>query len=85
LLLSRDSAYRVRVSVTVAPITRTVRGIPVEVPLSSAEGLSTDCAVNLDDVMTIPKALLQRQIATLSDERMAEVVSALTFALDLDR
>ena len=85
LLLSRNSAYRVRVSVTVAPISRTVRGIPVEVPLSPQDGLPTDCAVNLDDVMTIPKALLRRHITTLSAEKMEAVVAALTFALDLDR
>ncbi len=33
LLLSRDAAYRVRTSVTVAIITRTIRNIPVEVLL----------------------------------------------------
>ena len=33
VLLSRDAAYRVRVAVTVAPVTRTIRNIPVEVAL----------------------------------------------------
>lgn len=85
LLLSRNSAYRVRVSVTVAPVSRTIRGIPVEVQLSQQDGMPAGCAVNLDDIMTIPKGLLRRQVTALSDEKMAQVVVAINFALDLDR
>lgn len=33
LLLSRDAAYAVRTAITVAPLTRTIRDIPVEVAL----------------------------------------------------
>ena len=29
VLLSRDAAYRVRAAITVAPVTRTIRNIPV--------------------------------------------------------
>ena len=83
LLLSRDRAYAVRASVTVAPLTRTVRGIPVEVPLTPADGLPTDCAVNLDDVLTIPKRLLRDRITTLTPTKMQAVAEAITFALDL--
>jgi mRNA interferase MazF len=35
LRLSRDAAYRVRAAITVAPITRTIRNIPVESYLGS--------------------------------------------------
>ena len=59
LLLSRDSAYRVRNAVTVAQITRTVRGILVEVELGPSDGLPTRGVVNLDTITTIPKALLK--------------------------
>ncbi len=54
LLLSRDAAYRVRTSVSVGLITRTVRGIPVEVPLGKEDGMPARCVVNLDDILTIP-------------------------------
>ena len=33
VLLSRDAAYRVRAAITVAPVARTIRNIPVEVIL----------------------------------------------------
>lgn len=45
LLLSRNAAYAVRSSVTVAPITRTVYEIPVEVRLGSEDALPAQCVV----------------------------------------
>lgn len=83
LLLSRDRAYRVRISVTVAVVTRTVRNIPVEVALGLEDGMPTACVVNVDDILTIPKALLKDRIVFLSREKMADVASAIKFALDL--
>ena len=58
LLLSRDTAYRVRTSVTVAVITSTIRNIPTEVPLNQEDGMPVKCVVNLDDILTIPKSKL---------------------------
>ena len=83
VLLSRDSAYRVRVAVTVAPVTRTIRNIPVEVALDESDGLPSRCVANLDDIATIPKTLIKRRIAILSVEKMQEVEAAIRFALDL--
>jgi mRNA-degrading endonuclease toxin of MazEF toxin-antitoxin module len=39
--------------------------------------------VNLDDIATIPKALLQKRIATLHAAKMAAVEAAIRFALAL--
>ena len=83
LLLSRDSAYRIRTSVTVAVITRTIRNIPVEVPLTEQDGMPAVCAVNLDNIITIPKSLLTERITKLSTAKMTEVAKAISFALDL--
>ncbi len=83
VLLSRDSAYPVRSAVTVAPVTRTIRDIPVEVPLDTSDGLPSPCVANLDDIATIPKALIRQRIAVLSAEKMLEVEAAIRFALDL--
>ena len=82
VLLSRDSAYQVRLAITVAPVTRTIRNIPVEVSLDQSDGLPSRCVVNLDDIATIPKALIKRRIAALSVEKMQEVEAAIRFALD---
>jgi len=82
LLLSRDAAYSVRTSVTVAIITRTIRNIPVEVLLGQEDGMPTDCVVNLDDILTLPKSRLTERITTLSPEKMTAVAKAIVFALD---
>jgi mRNA interferase MazF len=83
VLLSRNAAYAVRASITVAPITRTVRGIPVEVPLGPEEGLPKACVVNLDNVLTIPKRSLEQQINSLPAHKVGEIEQALKFALGL--
>lgn len=84
LLLSREAAYSVRTSVSVALITRTLRRIPTEVLLEPKDGMPAKCVVNLDDILTIPKSRLTEQITTLSPEKMAAVVKAIVFALDLE-
>jgi len=83
LLLSRDTAYRVRTSVTIAIVTRTIRNIPVEVPLGLEDGMPTLCAVNLDNILTIPKSKLTERITTLSADKLTAVTKAIIFALDL--
>ena len=83
VLLSRDAAYRVRSAVTVAPVTRTIRNIPVEVLLDRNDGLPSRCVVNLDDVTTISKSFLKERITALSAERLQQIDDAIRFALDL--
>lgn len=84
VLLSRDEAYTVRNAVTVAEVTRTIRGIPVEVPLSAKDGLPKKCVINLDTIMTIRKELLIERIALLRSEKIAATQKAIKFALDLE-
>jgi mRNA interferase MazF len=64
-------------------ITRTIRAIPVEVPLGMEDGMPQGCVVNLDDILTIPKARLVERITTLSPQKMTAVAKAIIFALDL--
>ena len=81
LILTRNSALDVLDSVTVAPITSTIRDIPTEVVLAPEEGVPQECAVNLDHVQTVPRARVGRLITTLTTDRMTEVGAALGFAL----
>ena len=83
VLLSRNEAYAVRTAVTVAPLTTTARGIPVEVPLDEKDGLPKACVVNLDSILTIPKSFLESRITRLSPKKLEEVHRAVKFALDL--
>lgn len=81
VILTRNSVLEYLGEATVAPITRTVRGIPSEVPLGPDDGLPEPCAVNLDHVQTVARARLGALITTLPLQRMAEVREALLFAL----
>lgn len=81
LVLTRSSAIAYLSSITVAPITSTIRGVPSEVRLSEEDGMKSPCAVNLHNLVTVSKARLGRRVATLSSERMHEVCRALGFAL----
>jgi mRNA interferase MazF len=84
LLLTRNAAYAVRTSVTVAPLTTTIRGIPVEVRLGPKQGLPRKCVVNLDEIQTIRQERLIRLLTTLPSEVVVQVDQALKFALGLN-
>ena len=79
-VLTRQAAIPVLGSVLVAPATRTVRGIPTEVPLTRAEGMPDDCALSLDNITTVPKALLTTRITRVPDARLTELCDALRTA-----
>lgn len=80
LILTRDRAIPVLQKVLVATVTRRVRGIPTEVPIDETDGMPQACAVALDDLGTVRKALLTQWICTLSAARMVEVCVALRLA-----
>ena len=81
LVLTRDAALGFLARVTVAPVTSTIRGVPSEVQLGPDDGMKQPCAVNLHNVVTVPKDGLGQRVAHLDDRRMAEVCAALGFAL----
>ena len=83
VLVSRDSSYAVRSSVTVVEVSRTVRSIPTEVPLGKRDRLPAKCAANADNLVTIPKAWLDARIGPLSAEKLAALDEALRFAFAL--
>jgi len=81
LILTRDSAIRYLSTVTVAPITSTIRDVPSEVVLDVADGMKARCAVNLHNAVTIAQSRLGRRVGQLSAERMEAVCAALRFSL----
>lgn len=84
VILTRTSAIGFLSSITIAPITSTIRGIPTEVVLSPTEGFANDCAVNLDNIQTIPKARLQAYHTHLAPDKIRAVHAAIRFALGFD-
>lgn len=84
VVLTRDSAISYLSTVTVAPITSTIRGVPSEVILNEEDGMKAPCAVNLHNTVTISQNRLGRRVAQLSSLRMQEVCAALRFSLGCD-
>ena len=81
LVLTRNAAISVLKRVTVASISRTVRGIPTEVNLDEDDGMPTRCAVSLDNINDVWQAMLTKRLTTLGPERMAQVCAALAIAV----
>ena len=85
VVLTRDSAIAYLSTVTVAPVTSTIRGVPSEVVLSEEDGMKAPCAVNLHNAVTISQQRLGKRVARLGFDRMGEICSALQFSLGCDR
>lgn len=69
LVVTRSEAVPVLRWVIVAPVTRTVRGIPTEVPLGAREGLRDDSAAAFDNLQPIRRSFLTERIGALETPR----------------
>ena len=84
LLLTRSDMIPVLNSVTVAPLTRTIRGVASEVVVGAESGLKSASAINLHHVVTVPASGLRRCVGSVSPAALEQVRAALLFALDFD-
>lgn len=82
LLLSRDSVIDNARRVLAVPATRTVRGLPTEVPVDADDGFPSPCVLSLDNVSPIERSLCTRRMTVLGPDRMASVCRALQLAVD---
>lgn len=80
LVLTRERAIAVLHSVIAVPATRTVRGIPTEVPLDEDDGMPGRCVLSFDNLVTVPKAWLVERICRLQPQRLHECCQALGVA-----
>lgn len=85
LVLTREAVRPHLGTVTVAPITTTVRGLSTEVPCGPANGLEDACAVACDHITTIPAESLGAQIGRLLDRQEQALTRAIQAAFDLDQ
>jgi mRNA interferase MazF len=84
VVLTRESAVEYLPTVTVAPITSTIRGVPSEVILDETDGLKKPCAVNLHNMVTVSQQRLGKRVARLSNVRLGEICTALRFSVGCD-
>jgi len=84
LILTRQEMIGVLHTVTVAPLTSTIRGVPSEVVVGTEIGLKNPSAINLHHLVTVPKSELKRFVGTVPEEILTRVKEALLFALGFD-
>ncbi len=84
LVLTRDLVRPHLRTVTVAPITTTIRGLSTEVPVDADNGLTAPSVVSCDNVTTIPSHALGAQIGVLMDRQERHLSHAIQAAFDLD-
>jgi mRNA interferase MazF len=70
LVVTRSEAVPVLSGIVVAPVTRTVRSIPTEIPLGEEEGLRVDCAASFDNLQRIRRSALVERIGYLGPRRV---------------
>ncbi len=81
LVLTRDPVADRIGAVVVAALTRTRRGLVSELELSPSEdGVPSDCVANFDNIHTLSRELLRRQVTTLSARRMVQACRVLAAA-----
>lgn len=81
VVVTRSAATLVLSRVIVAPVTRTVRHIPTEIPLDAENGVAGPCVASFDNLQPMPRSLLIERIGTLRRPR-AEICRALSALAD---
>ena len=82
LVLTRTEVLDVRMLVTVAEISTSIRGLAVEVPFDHGDvGIDTTSVVNCDGIHTVAQSSLTRRLGELSDPVMDRVCWSVAYAL----
>lgn len=84
LVLTRELVRPLLKTVTVAPITTTIRGLSTELPLDAANGLAGASVASCDNITTVPNSALGEQIGSLLDRQESALSEAIRAAFDLD-
>jgi mRNA interferase MazF len=82
LVVTRSDAIEVLTWLVVAPVTRTIRQIPTEVPLGPRQGLSVDCVASFDNLQPVRRSLLTERVGSLAGGERLEICRALAALAD---
>ena len=84
VILTRPSVLEYLGTVTVAPISSTIRDVPSQVRLDVDDGMKNPCAVNAHNLLTVRQDLIGRRVGRLSGARMHALCVAIAFSLGCD-
>ena len=83
LILTRELVRPHLRTVTVAPITTTIRGLSSEVGVDATNGLAEPSVVSCDNITTIPTGAVGEQIGLLLDSQEPALSEAIAAGFDL--
>ncbi|MCL1586862.1 MAG: type II toxin-antitoxin system PemK/MazF family toxin [Actinomycetia bacterium] len=69
LIVTRTEAIPVLTWILVAPVTRTIRGIPTEVNLDTDDGMPAPCVAAFDNLQPIRRTFLTDFLGSISHRR----------------
>ncbi len=82
LVITRTDVIASLRTIVVAPITRTVRGLPTEIALDESDGLRETCAASFDNLLLLPTRSLTAKVGEGGPKRRAAICSALAALAD---
>jgi mRNA interferase MazF len=81
VVVTRSQAIPALTWIVVAPVTRSVRGIPTEIPLGPNEGLATPSVASFDNLQPMRRSFLTDRVGALAHPRL-EICRALSALAD---
>lgn len=82
LVVTRSEAVPVLTWIVIAPVTRTIRHIPTEIPLGPAHGLAVDCVASFDNLQPLRRTFLTERVGRLGVHEWDEICRALRALAD---
>ena len=82
LVVTRTDIIPVLTKITVAPVSRTVRGSPTEIALDETDGLREACAASFDNLMRVRQSSLTARVGEPGPARRAQICRALSALAD---
>ena len=82
LVVTRSDVISKLSRVVVAPVTRTVRGLPTEIELDERDGLRERSAASFDNLRLVPTRSLTTRIGDAGAARRAQICRALSALAD---
>lgn len=82
LVVTRSEAVPVLRWIIVAPVTRTIRGIPTEVAVGTNHGLPVESVASFDNLQPIRRTFLTHRVGQLATDEHQEICRALRALAD---
>jgi mRNA interferase MazF len=84
VVLTRELVRDSMTSETIAPITTRIRGLYSEIPVETENNLSEPGVISCDNIQTISRSDLGKQIGWLLPQQEKALANAISHAFDLD-